>query len=453
MNLSPTEQDDVRFQPNLAKAWFAVILLCLAQIISTIDRGMLALVVDPIRAELGISDVQIALLQGLAFSIFYVIAGIALGLVADVVNRKRLLIAGIVVWSAATVASGVAETFGQMFAARLFIGIGEAVLAPCAVTIIADLFPVSRRGKPMALYVFGSMIAFGVGSLVTGYILAAAPQGAFDWIGFLENKAPWRIAFILAGIAGIILAAVFTMIDEPKRNDSKVIVRQTNDLRDSLQAMLANWKLYLPVYATLAFFGMGISVVINWSPMLLTRVFEYKIEDVSKMLGMAHIIWAAIGALTAGFVVDRAVKRWGSAGLIYLASMVSLLAIPSTLAIFTNNGLFAIILLSEVTFASALFGSAMLSAIAEISPKRTRGLSVAFYAFSMTLIGASTGPLLVAFITEYLFASEQAVGLSIAIVGSVAFGGAALLAFVSGSKLVAITADSVRIHATRPAAT
>lgn len=195
---------------RLVSAWFTVLMLCVAQVVSTIDRGLLALVVDPVRSDLGVTDLQIAILQGFSFSFLYVIAGIAMGLVADVVNRKRLLMAGIIVWSAATLASGLAESFGQMFAARLFIGVGEAVLAPCAVTMIADLFPVSRRGKPMALYVFGSMIAFGVGSVVTGFILEAAPQGAFDGIGFLEGRAPWRIAFILAGGFGLVLAAAFS---------------------------------------------------------------------------------------------------------------------------------------------------------------------------------------------------------------------------------------------------
>ncbi|WP_260928500.1 MFS transporter [Novosphingobium sp. 9] len=157
-------------------AWCIVVLLCLAQIISTMDRGMLSLVVDPVRHDLSITDMQIALLQGVAFSVFYVLAGVALGLVTDVVSRKWLLIAGISVWSAATLATGLAENFTQMFVARLLIGTGEAVMAPCAITLIADLFPAKRRGKAMALYMFGSMIAFGLGTLLTGYVLEAAPE-------------------------------------------------------------------------------------------------------------------------------------------------------------------------------------------------------------------------------------------------------------------------------------
>ena len=420
-------------------AWFTVLMLCMAQVVSTIDRGMLALVVDPVRRDLGITDLQIAILQGFAFSFLYVIAGIAMGLIADVVNRKRLLMAGIVVWSAATLASGLAETFGHLFAARLFIGIGEAVLAPCAVTMIADLFPVSRRGKPMALYVFGSMIAFGVGSVITGFFLEAAPQGAFDGIGFLEGRAPWRIAFILAGGFGLVLAAAFVPVREPVRARAEVIKVGSDGLRESIRVMLGNLQIYLPFYLALALFGVGISVVFYWGPVMLARVFDYPVDEVSKMLGLGHIAWAVAGAVAAGVVTDLVARRKGPVGLIGVAAAVSLLGIPASLAVFAGNGTAAVVLLSGVTFASAIFGSAMLSVVAEIAPQRTRGLATALYAFFMTLVGASSGPLLVAYVTEQVFRSDAAVGLSIAFVGTIAFGACAMSALIAARNLRAWT--------------
>ena len=416
-------------------AWFTVLMLCIAQVVSTIDRGMLALVVDPVRRDLGITDLQIAVLQGFAFSFLYVIAGIAMGLIADVVNRKRLLMAGILVWSAATLASGLADTFGHLFAARLFIGIGEAVLAPCAVTMIANLFPVSRRGKPMALYVFGSMIAFGVGSVITGFILGAAPQGLFDGIGFLESRAPWRIAFILAGGSGLVLAAAFLPVKEPVRAETRVIDEGSGGLRDSIGVMLGNLQIYLPFFVALALFGVGISVVFYWGPVLLARVYDYPVDEVSKMLGFGHIAWAVAGAVAAGFLTDLVARRKGPAGLISLAAVIALLGIPTSLAVFAGNGPAAVVLLSGVTFASAIFGSAMLSVVAEVSPQRTRGLATALYAFFMTLIGASSGPLLVAYVTEQVFGSDNAVGLSIAIVGTISFAACALFAFMAARNL------------------
>ena len=271
-----------------------------------------------------------------------------MGLIADVVNRKRLLMAGIVVWSAATLASGLAETFGHLFAARLFIGIGEAVLAPCAVTMIADLFPVSRRGKPMALYIFGSMIAFGIGSVITGFILKAAPQGAFDGIGILEGRAPWRIAFILAGGFGLVLAAAFVPVKEPVRAKAKVIKVGSDGLCESIRVMLGNLQIYLPFYLALALFGVGISVVFYWGPVLMTRVFGYPVDEVSKMLGLgSHSLGRSRGRARGGCRDPTFVaRRNGPVGLIGVAAVISLLGIPASLAVLAGNGTAAVVLLS-----------------------------------------------------------------------------------------------------------
>ncbi|KAG5725723.1 hypothetical protein E4T56_gene10394, partial [Termitomyces sp. T112] len=148
-------------------------------VVSTVDRGMLALVVDPVRRDLAIGEVDIALLQGFAFAVFYVSVGLPLGYVADRVNRRRLLFGGILVWSAGTIACGLAQTFAQMFLARLVIGVGEAVLGPCAVGMIGEMFAPDRRGRPMALYVLGSMVAYGLGSMATGAVLQAGAAGGF----------------------------------------------------------------------------------------------------------------------------------------------------------------------------------------------------------------------------------------------------------------------------------
>lgn len=428
----------VSASPGALVSWFTVLMLCIAQIVSTIDRGMLALVVAPVREELGISDVQIALLQGFAFSFFYVIAGVVFGLITDIVNRKWLLIGGISVWSAATVVSGLADSFGHLFAARLFVGIGEAVLAPCAVTIIADLFPVSRRGRPMSLYIFGSMTAFGIGSVVTGFILEAAPEGVFEHILLLEGRAPWRIAFILAGFFGLLVAALFLFTHDPKSPPEQSGGADKVGLGQGLQTMLERWKIYLPFYMTLALFGMGISVIFNWSPSLLTRVYAFPIDQVSKLLGYGHIIWAAVGAFCAGVIAEKVGAKHGASGVIGLAAVASLSGVVSSLAILTSSGTVAIVLLSSITLSAAIFGVSMLSVVAEIAPARMKGFATSLYAFFMTLVGASMGPLLVAFLTTYLFRSDDSIGWAIAIIGTASFILAAMLAALSAKNLRAL---------------
>jgi MFS family permease len=421
--------------PSRAIAWFAVVVLCLAQIAATIDRGMLALVIDPVRADLGISDVQIALLQGFAFSVFYVTVGLPLGIVADLVNRRRLLIGGILVWSAAAIGGGLAHGFGQMFVSRLVIGIGEAVLAPCAVTMITDLFPETGRGRPMAVYVFGSMVAFGIGSLVAGTILQAAPAGAFAGIPLLAHLAPWRITFVLIGSSGFIIAALLWLLREPPRRGLQIGKRNDGSLRTSMVYLGKHRGVFLPLYGALAFFAMGGASATSWGAVLLTRHFGLTVGAAGKALGAGQIAWAVIGALSASVVVDRVARAHGSVGKIRLAGILALVAIPAVLAGGAPNSTLAILVISEITFASALYGTTMLSVIAEITPLRARGLCVALYAFVMTMIGFSLGPIAVAYLTQSVFHDPAAVGWSMAIVGVASLCVSAMLAWMAARSL------------------
>ena len=434
--------------PTRVAAWLAVLLFCIAQIVSTIDRGMLALVIDPVRNDLHITDVQIALLQGFAFAVFYVTVGLPLGMAADRVNRKRLLLVGIITWSLATIAGGFAQNFGQMFASRLFIGFGEAVLGPCAVTMIGDLFPASARGRPMAVYVYGSIIAYGLGSVVSGYVLQLAPQGVFDIITPLRGLAPWRTAFALVGSFGFFLAALMLLLREPKRQRSASETAALRGLGATLAQFFARRRLFLPLYGALATFAMGGAAASGWGAVLLTRNFGFTPATAGKSIGSGQLLWATLGACIASLLVDKVTLRGGSRGKVLFAAVLALIAIPSSLAGMASSGTIAVVLLSEVMFASALYGTTMLSAIMEVSPANARGLAVALYAFVMTMIGGSLGPLFVAMLTEHVFHKPEAVGWSMAIVGTGALCTSALLAFAAARALNAErSAHAVVSHA------
>ena len=165
---------------------------------------------------------------------------------------------------------------------------------------------------------------------------------------------------------------------------------------------------FLPLYGALALFAMGISAATGWGAVLLTRTFGYTIGDAGKALGSGQILWAIAGAALASVLVDRVARRAGPVGKVYLAGALALAAIPAALAVFAPSGAIAVVLLAEIMGASALYGTTMLSVIAEITPVRVRGLSVALYAFVMTMIGGSLGPIAVAFLTEQVFRRARA---------------------------------------------
>ncbi len=433
--------------PRALIAWGAVTVFSLAQVVSTIDRGMLALLIDPIRHDLHVSDVQIALLQGIAFALFYVAAGLPLGFLADRLNRRRLLIAGVLVWSAATVACGYARDFGEMFAARLLMGLGEAALAPCAVTMIGDLFPPSRRGPPMALYILGSMVAVGLGSAVTGSILKLAPAGAFDAIPLLHGLAPWRTALIVLGTCGALIAVLVALLEEPARKGVAIQTREGLGLRQTIAYYGENWTVLLPFYGAVATYGIGGGIAVAWGPALLIRTFGLTPGALGQVLGGFQFAAALLGALCGSTLIDPVVRRAGVAGKLYLGAFIALLAIPSTIACFVGTLWLATAMTASVMCVSAFYGSTMLSTMTEFVPTNMKGISVSLYAFVLIMIGSTLGPLAVAQVNQTLFNDPVMIGHSMAVVGIVALTASAALTLATRWRLTkAIAANGTFAH-------
>src|SRR5580692_8198726 len=164
--------------PRPAYAWYVVGVLVLVTILSYTDRQILSLLVDPIRRDLLISDTQVGLLIGTAFAFVYGLAGLPLGWLADRLRRRNLIVAGISLWSIGTVCCGLSHNFGQFFAARVLVGIGEAVLTPASVSMISDSFPPRNRGRATSVFLMGMAMGAGGAILFGGVILRLADSGA-----------------------------------------------------------------------------------------------------------------------------------------------------------------------------------------------------------------------------------------------------------------------------------
>ncbi|MFQ5635441.1 MAG: MFS transporter, partial [Gammaproteobacteria bacterium] len=204
-------------------AWYTVVLLTVAYIFSFIDRYILGLLVEPIKSDLGLSDTQIGLLLGPAFALFYTTMGLPLGWLADRARRTWIIGAGITVWSLATAACGLARSFGQLFAARVSVGVGEASLSPCALSMIADAFPEERRGKPVAFYSATLTLGAGIASLAGASVLAWSKSVPGIELPGVGQVAPWQFAFIAVGLPGIPLAVLMFFLREPVRQDLATI--------------------------------------------------------------------------------------------------------------------------------------------------------------------------------------------------------------------------------------
>ena len=145
--------------------WYVVVVLMVAQVVSFIDRQVITLLVQPIRSDLQISDTEMSLLMGFAFALFYVTMGVPIARLADRYSRRKLISAGIFLWSIATAACGLAKSFGQLFLTRIAVGVGEASLTPAAYSMIADYFPKEKLGRAIGVYAIGVDLGGGVSLL------------------------------------------------------------------------------------------------------------------------------------------------------------------------------------------------------------------------------------------------------------------------------------------------
>ena len=175
--------------PSARKGWYATFILTLAFTFSFVDRQALNLLVDPIKADLDLSDTRISFLQGLAFALPYIAMSVPIGRLVDKINRIAVLIGGVVVWTLATFTCGLANSYNQLMMARMFVGAGEASLTPAAYSMLADFFPADKLARPVSVFLMGPYIGGGLAMIGGASVIdwfATANIGALPLVGELN---------------------------------------------------------------------------------------------------------------------------------------------------------------------------------------------------------------------------------------------------------------------------
>ncbi len=232
----------VREVPSSLSAWYAVIILLLAYVLSFVDRIIMSLLVIPIQKDLGISDTQMGLLMGLAFAIFYTVVGIPIARLSDAKSRKIIVSIGIFLWSIMTAVCGLARSFIELFLARVGVGVGEATLSPAAYSMIADYFPEEKLGKAIAVYQSGALFGSGIAFIIGGAIVGLIVNSNATSLPFLGELQPWQLAFIIVGLPGVLMALVMLTVKEPKRTGIKEDLGETVSIKDAINIWLKTGK-------------------------------------------------------------------------------------------------------------------------------------------------------------------------------------------------------------------
>jgi MFS family permease len=407
--------------------WYTVGVLTVAYVFSFIDRSILALLVGPIRADLGISDTQISLLHGLAFAIFYTLLGVPVASLADRRNRRNLIAIGVAFWSLATAACGLARNFWQLFVARVGVGVGEAALSPAAYSMIADSFPANRLGRALSVYTLGAFAGMGLAFVIGGAVISSVATGSNVILPLVGALRPWQLVFFIVGLPGLLVAVWILTLTEPVRRDV-TLAGEASGLKPLRRYMRAHWRAYTAHLAGFALLGIVLNSLTAWTPTLWIRNFGLTPGEAGLRLGLLIVLFGTSGVIAGGWWSDRE-QRLGRVDGPMRAGVVSAmgaLLFGAIAPIATNLDLMLLLYAPLVFFSTFAWGAAP-AAVQIMTPGPMRAVASAIYLFFLNLVGMGLGPLFTATATDYIFGDDLAVGMSLALVVSAAAGLSAVL--------------------------
>ncbi len=400
---APSEAPRIAYPPA-RRAWFMVALLTIAYVVSFVDRYILGLLIDPIKADLGLSDLQIGLVLGPAFAIFYATMGLPLGYLADRGRRTWIVAAGIAVWSAATALSGLARNFMQLFIARMAVGVGEATLSPCAMSMIADSYPEERRGKPIAVYSSAISLGMGLASLLGAAVLAWANASGQTAIPGLGPLAPWQLAFLIVGLPGLLLAALFLFVREPRRI---VIGPPQAQAHAHLGHMFAHVGRHATTYLSFASIFCYMTIVAyshGWLAVTFDRTFGWSVAQYALANGITMILLGPTAVNIAGWLSDRYTAKGFKDAPMRIAVLGLLISLPpAVIGPLLDNAWLAFAVLSFSNVGFAFITATGVTALLNIVPARIRAQTVALYYMAISLSGLMFGPTLVGALNDWVF--------------------------------------------------
>lgn len=413
---SAGDEGDGGAYPAPALAWSAIALLFAATLSSQLDRQLPALLVQPLKAEFHLSNTGFGFLQGYAFALVYTFAGLPLGWLVDRTGRRNLLLGGLAFWSLMTILAGFARTSGELVLSRMGVGLGEAVLAPAAYSMIADLIPPDRRGRALSAYYVSLAIGSGASLVLGGLILQLVPKGGLSLPGALI-LAPWRAAFLLAGLPGCVLALALVFIPEPRRRRDGAPGGGA-----SLRALAAHLRGARAAYAVILLYPALVALIgyalLAWAPAFYQARFALPAKRAGIPIGVAVAAGGLAGTLLSGWLSDRWRARNLPAARLTVAALAFAVMLPALSAFLLAPTLPASLVALGLTVAGFSMAQAAAPAvIQEITPNRFRGRVVALYLCLGGLVGIGLGPLLVGFALDHAAKGAAALPAALALVG------------------------------------
>jgi len=436
--MTTNRQDDNsnKRYPRPAYAWYVVVLMMCFYVLSYMDRNIIAILIDPIKVDLALTDVQVSLIGGVSFGLFYSVVGIFIGRLADSMHRPRLVALGVFIWSLTTAIAGFASRFWHLLVLRMGVGLGEAALLPSTLSLLTDYFPPKRLATPTSAFLLGAPIGIGLSFMVGGWLFETAQSvtAAEGWtdVAFIGGSAAWKLVLIFLGVVGMLMTLALTTVREPRTSGTAAAGSGEHGMKASEAANLDEVRIYarrhrlaiLGLYVCMALVSLAAYSQAFWDVTFLSRSYG---QSASFTYGIVQMFAGLTGMLTGGVVADRLNNSGVQGSSVIMVILGCAIATPfSFLYPLMDSASAALSLMVFAIFGSNMAFACAASALQRMFPVAMLGLAAGIYYFVSNSVGLIGGPLLVAVLTDYVFGDPARVSWSLACVGGVS----RLLAFV-----------------------
>jgi MFS family permease len=413
--------------PGARQAYAAAWILAIVQMCALFNNGITTLLVEPVKQDLQLSDMQMSYLLGFSVVLFYAFVGIPAAQLVDRYNRKWLMTASIAVWSAATAACGLASTFWQFFAARFWIGTGESINGPLSYSLLADYFPPEKLPRGIAIYNAG--MQFGVAlSMLFGaavlQVLADKPPLEAPMVGVLQD---WQVLFVLTGLIGIPVGLLMMLVAEPKRRRLAMGIAVPSaagaaTLRQVIGYLASNWRLYAPMFLGLSFTSIHMMGLGSWLAAFYARTYGWEPAQVGFYSGTLNLALAIPGLIGAIWLNDWFRKRGHADTNMRVMAIGLTVATPILIAApLMPSPWLALIMFAAGPAIMLVAAPSLNTALQIITPNEMRGQMTAIYLFIVLAASAGIGPTWMAFLTQHVFGDESLLRYAIAASAAILF--------------------------------
>lgn len=413
-------------------------LIALALFAGTAARYVLSPVQELMRADLGLGDNQVALLQGMAVALPTALIAIPVGRLVDRANRARLLVVLALICVAGTVMTAFAHGFAVAFVARMLVGASVAAAQPAAISLAADLADASTRGRMITLIALGQVLGVAVAYLLAGALLQSLPA-LVHGLGIVGTLAPWRLLQLAFAAAVLAAAATLALLREPPRLEAGAA--SGGSVGQALRELWQHRRLLVPMVVGMVTVGMADAAASIWAVPVLTRNFHQTPSSFGVWMGFLNLGCGLLGAVLGGVAADFGQRVSGRGGVLMGAVLGALLSIPAALfPVMPSVALFAVLMAVLLT-SGACVSIASASAVTVLLPNEVRGICISMIAGVIGLVAAGIAPLLVSLATQ-LFGRGDDIAWPLACVGLVT-SLAGSVAFVRAMRLVRDSAPAV----------